>query len=137
MAGIYPTPLPSCRASSQPLPANLAQRAFFLLIPGSSARHPEKRWPAKRYGELARLGHVSPARVTQVINLLCLAPDVQEAILFLPQTLRGRDPIALRDLQPIASTLEWKMQRVLWDGLMARRCPSKSQRVGPDDLTRV
>jgi ADP-heptose:LPS heptosyltransferase len=54
MAGIYPTPLPSCRASSQPLPAGLAQRAFFLLIPGSSARHPEKRWPAKRYGELAR-----------------------------------------------------------------------------------
>jgi ADP-heptose:LPS heptosyltransferase len=54
MAGIYPTPLPSCRASSQPLPGGLAQRAFFLLIPGSSARHPEKRWPAKRYGELAR-----------------------------------------------------------------------------------
>jgi ADP-heptose:LPS heptosyltransferase len=54
MAGIYPTPLPSCRASSQPLPAGLAQRTFFLLIPGSSARHPEKRWPAERYGELAR-----------------------------------------------------------------------------------
>jgi ADP-heptose:LPS heptosyltransferase len=54
MAGIYPTPLPACRASPQPLPAGLAQRAFFLLIPGSSARHPEKRWPAERYGELAR-----------------------------------------------------------------------------------
>lgn len=54
MAGIYPTPLPSCRSSSQPLPAGLAQRGFFLLIPGSSARHPEKRWPAERYGELAR-----------------------------------------------------------------------------------
>jgi ADP-heptose:LPS heptosyltransferase len=54
MAGIHPTPLPACRASCQPLPAGLARRAFFLLIPGSSARHPEKRWPAGRYGELAR-----------------------------------------------------------------------------------
>lgn len=53
MAGIYPTPLPYCRASSRPLPAQLEQRAFFLLIPGSSPRHPDKRWPARHYGELA------------------------------------------------------------------------------------
>jgi ADP-heptose:LPS heptosyltransferase len=54
MAGIFPTPSPACPASSRPLPTGLEQRAFFLLIPGSSPRHPEKRWPAKRYGELAR-----------------------------------------------------------------------------------
>jgi ADP-heptose:LPS heptosyltransferase len=53
MAGVYPTPLPACRASGRHLPAPLAERPFFLLIPGSSARHPEKRWPARRYGELA------------------------------------------------------------------------------------
>jgi len=62
MSGIYPTPLPACRASRQPLPAGLARRAFFLLIPGSSARHPEKRWPAECYGELARrLFEATPA----------------------------------------------------------------------------
>src|SRR5205823_3850729 len=54
MAGIYPTPLPACRASSRPLPAGLDQRTFFLLIPGSSLRHAEKRWPAKYYGMLAQ-----------------------------------------------------------------------------------
>lgn len=54
MAGIFPTPLPACRASSRPLPTGLEQRGFFLLIPGSSPRHPEKRWPARCYGELAR-----------------------------------------------------------------------------------
>jgi ADP-heptose:LPS heptosyltransferase len=54
MAGIYPTPLPVCSASCRPLPERLIPRAFFLLIPGSSPRHPEKRWPAKSYGELAR-----------------------------------------------------------------------------------
>src|SRR3990172_773411 len=47
------------------------------------------------YRALAELGHVSRARVSQVMNLLELAPDVQEAILFLPRVQRGRDPIHL------------------------------------------
>jgi hypothetical protein len=66
------------------------------------------------YAALARLGHVSRARVTQIMNLLCLAPDLQEALLFLPRTERGRDPIILRNLQPIAAVLDWREQRRLW-----------------------
>ena len=66
------------------------------------------------YAALARLGHVSRARVTQIMNLLCLAPDLQEALLFLPRTEQGRDPIILRDLQPIAAALDWREQRRLW-----------------------
>ena len=38
------------------------------------------------YATLARLGHVSRARMSQVMNLLVLAPDIQEEILFLPST---------------------------------------------------
>ena len=53
MAGIHPTPLPFCCSSTRPLPAGLKQRAFFILIPGSSPRHRAKRWPASCYGELA------------------------------------------------------------------------------------
>ena len=33
------------------------------------------------YAELARLGRVTRARMTQIMNLLHLAPDIQEAIL--------------------------------------------------------
>src|SRR5687767_13266276 len=54
------------------------------------------------YAELARLAHVSRARITQFMNLLMLAPDIQEAILFLPRVDRGHDPIHLAQLQPIA-----------------------------------
>jgi ADP-heptose:LPS heptosyltransferase len=54
MAGINPTPLPACPRSCRSLPADLGQHDFFLLIPGSSARHPAKRWPARSYGELAQ-----------------------------------------------------------------------------------
>ncbi len=35
------------------------------------------------------------------MNLLLLAPDIQEAILFLPKTTSGHDPIKLKHLQPI------------------------------------
>ena len=66
------------------------------------------------YADLARLGHVTRARVCQIMNLVCLAPDIQEAILFLPRTERGRDRIILADLQPIAATPDWRRQRRWW-----------------------
>lgn len=69
------------------------------------------------YAELAQLGHVTRARVSQVMSLLQLAPDIQEAILFLPLTERGRDPIRLAQLMPIARTLDWRKQRRTWKEL--------------------
>jgi hypothetical protein len=66
------------------------------------------------YAEIARLGHVTRARVTQIMNLLLLAPDIQEEILFLPPTDRGPHPIILRDLQPIATVPDWRTQRRMW-----------------------
>ena len=67
--------------------------------------------------DLARLGNVTRARVTQIMNLLSLAPDIQEAILFLPRTRSGRDPIRERHLRPIAAILDWRKQRRLWKRL--------------------
>ena len=69
------------------------------------------------HAALAELGHVSRARISQIMNLLHLAPDIQEAILFLPRTLQGRDPIHLRQLQPIAAILDWPKQRLRWRSL--------------------
>ena len=67
--------------------------------------------------ELARLGHVSRARITQIMNLLQLAPDIQEDILFLPRTQRGRDPVRETMVRPIAGVLDWKKQRRIWRAL--------------------
>jgi hypothetical protein len=86
------------------------------------------------YAALAHLGHVSRARVTQIMNLLCLAPDLQEALLFLPRIERGRDPIILRDLQPIAAVLDWRAQRRLWEQQerdMAEASTTKAGRQNP------
>ena len=41
--------------------------------------------------DLARLGSVIRARVTQIIKLLQLTPETQESLLFLTRTERGRD----------------------------------------------
>ncbi len=72
------------------------------------------------YSEIGRLGHVTRARVSQIMNLLNLAPDIQEAILHLPRTETGRAPIILAQLRPIASTLDWRKQRVMWNELLAQ-----------------
>jgi hypothetical protein len=71
--------------------------------------------------ELARLGHVTRARVSQVMSLLHLAPDIQEQILFLEPVGRGRDPLVLRDLLPIAATPDWRRQRRMWATLVESR----------------
>ena len=70
------------------------------------------------YAELARLAHVSRARITQIMNLLMLSPDIQEELLFLPRVERGRDAIHVRQLQAVALVPDWGMQRRLWRGIV-------------------
>lgn len=67
---------------------------------------------------LARLGQVTRARMSQIMSLLHLAPDLQEAILFLPCTPAGRDPLRLADLLPIARESCWKRQRERWQAIV-------------------
>ena len=69
---------------------------------------------------LARLGHVSRARISQIVGLLYLAPDIQEALLFLPPVVQGRDPIHLHQFLPLAARLDWREQRRLWQALAGR-----------------
>jgi len=75
---------------------------------------------------LARLGHVSRTRIAQILNLLNLSPAIQEQILFLPRPERGRDPIHLAPLLPIALAKDWKVQDRLWRRLVAAR-PERAQ----------
>jgi hypothetical protein len=61
------------------------------------------------YAELAPLGHITRARVTQIMNLLNLAPEIQEYLLWLP-AVQGRK-ITERHLRRIASQVRWDSQR--------------------------
>src|SRR6266446_2259171 len=100
-------PRPACEPGRVPRVARLlalAHRFEALLREGV----------IEGYADLARLGQVTPARISQVMALLRLAPDIQEQILFLPRTQRGRDPIQMYDLLPLTVLLDWKTQRRLW-----------------------
>lgn len=71
------------------------------------------------YADLARLGHVTRARVTQVMNLRLLAPEIQEVLLFLPETTTGTCGIQLKELQPVSAESDWQLQRKRWGNLIA------------------
>jgi len=62
------------------------------------------------YAELARLGRVTRARITQIMKLRHLAPDIQEQILFLP-LIKGLNE---RNLRPIVSRIDWREQRLMF-----------------------
>ena len=74
-----------------------------------------------------RLGHVTRARVTQIMNLLYLAPDIQDAVLHLPRVTSGKDPITERDLRPICAESNWAIQRRLWSRLTAATANSAAR----------
>jgi hypothetical protein len=73
-----------------------------------------RRGEVKDYAELARLGHVTRARVTQIMNLLNLAPDIQEELLFLPAVTAGTDIVKEWQVRPVAAAANWRLQRDLW-----------------------
>ncbi len=66
------------------------------------------------YSELAELAQVSRARITQIMNLLLLAPDIQETLLFLQPVKNGRDPHTLMDMQNVALEANWSKQNTHW-----------------------
>jgi hypothetical protein len=67
--------------------------------------------------ELAELCHVSQPRITQILNLNHLAPDIQEDLLHLPAVATGRDPIHEQMLRPIKAEISWEKQREMWSNI--------------------
>ena len=77
------------------------------------------------YAELARLGNVTRARVTQIMNLLMLAPEIQEEILFLPRFKGGREILTLRQVQRASAMLAWRKQRATLRELLCASLASR------------
>ena len=71
------------------------------------------------HGELARLGHVSPARICQFMTLLHLAPAIQEYLLFL--TTAETIPVTEHALRKIAREPRWDRQRAIFQSLLLRK----------------
>jgi len=57
------------------------------------------------------------ARVTQLLNLTLLAPDIQEAVLGL-EAVDGVEPMSERGLRALSKGADWAEQREIWGELM-------------------
>ena len=68
--------------------------------------------------DLACLAKVTQPRMTQIMNLLHLAPDIQEELLFLSPAAAGKDEIHEKMLRPIAAEIDWNKQRETWARLV-------------------
>jgi hypothetical protein len=91
-------------------PANVA--ALLAL-----AHHVQRLIDAGRItdrAEVARRLHWTRARVSQVMDLLLLAPDIQEEVLFLEAGTR----VTERALRSFVRREDWHQQRVAWSKLV-------------------
>ena len=64
-----------------------------------------ERREVRDYADLARLGYVTRARLTQIMNLMLLAPDLQEQLLFSAANVEERR------LRNVVKLVEWREQR--------------------------
>lgn len=78
---------------------------------------------------VADVGCVSRPRITQVLNLLQLAPEIQECLLMLPPLARGREPITEKSVRQLSAEYDWERQRERFEQL--RRCRVEATRSRP------
>src|SRR5262245_40490348 len=120
--------------ATPPPPPGRVAKISWLMARAIRLEELVKQGHVKDYADIARLGHVTRARVTQIMALLNFAPDIQEDILFLPPTVKGRDPVKEWEIRPIAACLEWETQRRLWRRL--RTCLNTNLSAATDDSKR-
>jgi site-specific DNA recombinase len=65
----------------------------------------------RNYRELAEAGQISRARMSQIMHLSDLAPEIQEELLFLPKTVVGPDRFTEKGLRQVARSIDWEWQK--------------------------
>jgi len=98
-------------APKTPLPPPRVPRIARLMALAIHFNGLIRQGVARDYSDLARLGGVAFSRITQIMNLLNLAPEIQERLLFMETTSNGRDPVTEFALRSVAETPDWTRQR--------------------------
>ncbi len=73
-----------------------------------------QRGEARDYADLARLGCLTRERMSQIMELVWLAPDIQTEILEFPPSGGTRFPISEVAVRKVASPLSWDEQSRAW-----------------------
>ncbi|MEB2364359.1 MAG: hypothetical protein OZ929_23730 [Bryobacterales bacterium] len=92
------------------------------------------RGEVRNHADLARLGCISRERMSQIMTLAWLAPDIRQEVLSLPKTPGGRFPVSESALRSIARVPKWEDQRARWELLPATVGTTAVDSNGPPKL---
>jgi len=131
--GVETRPRPGVRTLTFPLAALRRQPVVRAIIPPPPKQEPARR-PArvaqmlalahqlqgaleggefKDQAALARQFGLTRGRITKLLDLTLLAPDIQEEVLFL-EADNGREPLTEREIHAVTRHLNWAEQRRAW-----------------------
>lgn len=82
------------------------------------------------YADIASQHGFTRARLTQIMNLLLLAPDIQAEILAL-RAEPGREPVTERGLRVVVATPVWFEQRQRWEEVRQQAAEERSEPGAP------
>ncbi|MFV2073049.1 MAG: hypothetical protein ACC742_10415 [Thermoanaerobaculales bacterium] len=111
--GIYEAPEPP------PEPVYRPARVAQMLALAHRLEAAIDRGDYKDRADVARQLGFTRARVTQLLDLALLAPDIQERVLDL-QAIDGREPLTERGLREVVRQESWGEQRRRWGDLCQR-----------------
>jgi hypothetical protein len=92
-------------------------RATRVLALAIQFREMIRTGEARDCADIARLAGVSRERISQIMKLAWLAPEIQMEVLFFPPVSGVHFPVHERALRNISNRLCWDEQREMWNKL--------------------
>ncbi|WP_141588627.1 MULTISPECIES: hypothetical protein [unclassified Myxococcus] len=109
------------REGATPPPREVSRRPAHVARMLALANHVEaaiERGLVASAADVARQLGFTWARVTHLLDLQLLAPDIQEEVLF-PESVDGKEPLSERNLRAVAQAGTWEVQRERWSEMKA------------------
>jgi hypothetical protein len=107
--------------SSKPKPPARIPRIARLMALAIHYQEMLRTGEANDMIELSRRAKVSQPRMSQIMALNLLAPEIQTALLDLPPQSKGKPFLHEKRIRPITAMLEWSEQRVAWQQILVAK----------------
>jgi hypothetical protein len=110
------TPSPRARLEAHPAraPGGRLPRVTQVMALAIQFQEMVRTGEVRDYADLARLAGLTRERISQVMKLAWLAPDIQMEILYLPTVHGDRFPVSEVAARKTATILSWVEQRAEW-----------------------
>ena len=100
-----------------PVPKRQPARVALMLALANDLQDKLDRGEHQDQATLARELGLTPTKVTRLLDLTLLSPDIQEEILFL-EAVDGKEPVTERALRDVVRHTTWTEQRKAWRAII-------------------